>query len=516
MNAKEIKRLMELSAKTAATLTETEKSELIALQAKQSALETAESGEKQVTTDDLKTIVETAVKAHSATGLSESQVKVIVSEAVKTVPVGLDSKAVTDAVNAAVSAMPKAIDADGIKAAVAEALKATRSKSKMEHADDNSIEIDFPIAHRLGNLPVHQKQLLNIMTDKGLNDGISEELSSKADRLGERAEKALFAQISTKALTAGGAGTGLEVMNFSLSSVLLQRMYLASAVASAFIGQEIVMPTNPYTFPLSTTRPVFQSGVAENAAPTGSQPGTSNLVLNAQKLLGMVNYSYEADEDAVVAILPYVTQQLGSAAGDALEDAIVNGDTTGAQDTGGAAGDALRLFDGIRKLTLAQASLKASLASGGISATNIGALRKLLGRWGLNPKDLLLLVSPNGYNDAVLLPETLTAEKAGGRDAARIFTGVAPSIFGIDIIPSARMRDDLNATGVFDNVTTTKSSILLVHKPSWIQGVRRGFTVEQFVDPRAQARYVIASFRRILKPIEALTNTKAAAIGINY
>lgn len=242
-------------------------------------------------------------------------------------------------------------------------------------------------------------------------------------------------------------------------------------------------------------------------------------MLNAKKLIGRVDYSYEADEDSVIAILPTILQQLGAAAADALEGAIINGDTAGTHqdsDIAGVTNHASKLFDGIRKLTLAQSALKLSLASGGISAANVGAMRKLLKRWGLNPKDLLLVLGVNGYNDAVMLPETLTAEKAGSQSTARILTGMAPNILGIDIIASAQIREDLNASGVYDGSVTTKGSLLLLHKPSWITGVKRGFTLESFRDIKTQTSAVVASFRRDFKPIESLANTKAAVLGYNY
>jgi len=134
----------------------------------------------------------------------------------------------------------------------------------------------------------------------------------------------------------------------------------------------------------------------------------------------------------------------------------------------------------------------------------------------MDPKQLLIIAGPLAYNDLILLPETLTAEKAGGTQNARIFTGVAPSVFGIDIVPSAAVREDLNATGVYDGITTTKGSILIVYKPAWIAGVRRGFMLETFRDVQKQVNCVVASFRRAFAPMESLANTKAAAIGFNW
>jgi HK97 family phage major capsid protein len=518
MNPNEIKRLMELLSKAATTHTEAEKSELVTLQAKSNALSTDDA----MTAEDVKKTVTSAVKAAlvGAPGITEAQVKAIVDTAVKTVNVGekLDTAAlVTQVTEAVTKSLKPGLTAEDVKSAIETAVKGVRTQSKMEFdASGDTSAIDFPISHRSGNLSVAEKQLLNVMQKKSIDDGINETTLTIATKRGFAAEKRLQNRMNAKALTAGGANAGADFVNTTLSSVLLSRLYMESKLAAALIAREITMPTNPYILPLVTTRPVFKSGIAESGIATESSPGTDQNTLTAAKLMGMTQYSDEADEDSLIAILPMVTDQLGLAAADALEDCIINGDTAGSQDNDGAAGDALRLFDGVRKLCLAQAALKVSLASGNISALNLAALRKALGKWGLNPGDLLIVAGVNGYNDIVMLPETLTAEKAGSQATARILTGVAPNIFGMDIVPSSRIREDLNATGVFDNTTVTKGSILILHKPSWIQGVRRGFTLETFRDPRYGSQWVVASFRRAFKPLESLANTRAAVLGINY
>lgn len=431
------------------------------------------------------------------TAISEAQLQEIVTESVK-------------------AATADHITAEGVKTIVGDALKNVRRPSRMEH-DETFHEIEFPISHRSGNLSVAQKQLLNVMTHKEMDADIPESLLKDATARGERAEKRLQERLRRKDITAAGAGTGLEWMNVTLSSNLYERLYLASKLASAMAAQEIQMPTNPFKLPLATTRPRFYSGVAELAAPTATNPGTAQPVLTAAKLMGMIPYSDEADEDSIIAILPLMMKQLGDAAAEAYEDAIINGCVAGTQDNDGASGDPVRMFDGVRLLTLAQSALKVSLASGGISAANIGAMRKALGKWGVEPSQLLIVAGTKGYNDIILLPETLTAEKAGGRDAARIFTGRAPSLFGIDIVPSAHCREDLTAAAVFDSGGVhTYGSILLLHLPSWVPGVRRGFVVETFRDPRVGGSWVVASFRRAFIPIEALSLTKASVIGYNY
>lgn len=529
LTAAELKRLMELMAKSADKLSDAEKTELNTLKAKAEASSDTPTGEadtKSVTQDELTNVVHGAVTKAMTGQVNEAQVKAIVETAVKGISApGLDVKALQESITASVKAsMPAGITGEDVKAIVETAVKGIHRPQAMVH-DDTSV-IETPISHRLGNLAIDAKQLLNVMT-KGadfIDHGIPESMLKQAAGRGELMEKRMFNTIRQqgaygfKAVTTTGAGTGLEFMNTSLSSTLLQRMYLESLLAASLVANEIQMPTNPYTFPLSTTRPTFKTG-SETTAATASNLGSGKLTLDAKKLIGKVEYSYEADEDALVPILPLILAQLGEASADAIEDAVINGDADGTHQDSDTQADALhaaRLWDGIRKLSYAQADLKISLASGGASAANIAIMRKALKRWGMLPKNLLIIAGTDVYNDLVVLPETLTAEKVGGANTARILTGMAPNLFGIDIVPSARMREDLNATGFYDGTTTTKKCISIIHKPSWYMGVRRGFTVEQDKDISNQTKWVVASFRRDFKPLESLATTKAAVSGFNF
>jgi HK97 family phage major capsid protein len=323
-----------------------------------------------------------------------------------------------------------------------------------------------------------------------------------------------------KTLTTTGTGTGAELVPSDLSSDLQARMYLESQLAAELLASEIDMPTQPFQFPLTTTRPSFYVGSeAPGSDPTASDPGTGNITLDAKKLIGMSEYSYEADEDAIIAVLPMIQEQLGAGAGDAFEGALINGDTTATHqdsDIHAVTAHHAKLFKGFRKYALA-GNLKVSLATGGISADNIISMRKMLKRWGMRPRDLMLIVGPQGYNDLVGLDETLTFDKVGAAAAARILTGEAASIFGIRIVVSSQIREDLNASGVYDGTTTTKGSLMLVHRPSWMVGSRRGFTVEVETNKKRQINSVIASFRRAFTPKETPSVAlPSVVLGYNY
>lgn len=377
--------------------------------------------------------------------------------------------------------------------------------------------VDFPIEHRSGNLSVSQKQLLNTLVKRvGPNDSDSERLAKmnadipedilrNAISMGQKNLAALRNQAvyGHKTVTSGSS-PGSHFVPTDLSSELFQRMYMNSELAAEFISSEVTMPTPTFVMPIRTTRPTFYVG-SENPGsnPNESSPGTANMTLVAAKLIGKTAFSYEADEDSIIPVLPWVAENLASAASDALEGAIINGDTTATHqdsDIHAVSAHYAKLFKGLRKYANA-GSLSRSLATGGISSANVLTLKKDMGRWGLRPSDLLIIAGVKGYNDFLGLDETLTAEKVGS-NVARILTGEAPNIWGIRILSSSQVREDLTSAGIYDGATTTKGSFLVVHKPSWMMGVHKGFTVEVDRDIQQQLNIVVASFRRDFKPLE--------------
>jgi HK97 family phage major capsid protein len=562
MDKKKIKRLRELLAMKAAARTTEEQTELNSLldEAQEKGVELFTSEHAPPDPGESDGLSESEVKAlikegmsegFKSLGLEESVLKNLqtalnekqgasiedIEEVVKTVlggENGLDKDALSTMFKDAAEKAQKGVTKEEVVELLEEHRKTverTASKFRFPTEADNS-DIDFPIEHRNGNLSVAEKQLLNICLDAlpGMkaeqleavqNRGIPEDLLASAQKRGraqyQRLRKAV--RYGGKTLVTGSSTAGAELIPSDLASDLLNRMYLESQIASEFIASEIDMPTPTFELPIRTTRPTFYVG-SENPGsnPTESSPGTGKVTLTAAKLIGKTNFSYEVDEDAIIAVLPMVTENLASAAADALEGAMVNGDTTGTHqdsDIQAVSNHHAKLFKGIRKYCLA-GSLDVNLTSGGISAANVLSLKKDMLRWGTRPRDLLLIAGVNGYNDFIGLTETLTAEKVG-TNAARILTGEAPSLYGVRIVVSSQVREDLNASGVYDGSTTTKGSFYLIHRPSWIMGVRRGFTVEVDRDIQQQVNIVVASFRRDFKPLETPSaSLPYAVMGRNY
>lgn len=538
------KRLKLLLGKSAESLTADEKTELATLKGL-AATEGYDPAADEAPIDE-KALAELIGKALTDKGLTAEGIQAAVKAAAGGAP--LTGEKVSELITAAlekagpavdgkalaaeiVKALPGGITKDDVTAIFEKAMTEHRRVSKMEHSGF----IEMPISHRAGNLSVGQKQLLNVClmacTDEVLaqkntkrpahmNDGISDTVLRDATGRGASRVKAMTfeAAMGGKAITAGGAGSGLELMNIDISSDLQQRLFLQSQLAAALTANEINMPSNPFPLPMTTTRPTFYSTTETNGGTT-SQPGTQAPILHAQKFIGTVPYSYEADEDSIIAILPMLTNALAAAAAQTLESAIINGDTSATHmdsDINAIANHCSKLFMGLRKLALA-GSVTTDLSTGGISAANLKNLRKLMKKYGIQPKDLMIIAGTSGYNELVALPETLTVQNAGLGNA-RILTGVAPQIYGVDIIPSSECREDLNATGVYDGTTTTKGSIIIAHKPSWVMGAKQGFMIESFRDIINQKNTVVASFRRAFLGLEtpAAGTTPTVVMGFNF
>ena len=376
--------------------------------------------------------------------------------------------------------------------------------------------MEVPCTWSKGNLPLHGRQLLNVLMKRDINHGVPESMLTKGIQLAESGVTRFRA--SSKAMTSTGAGLGDELVPTDLSGELQRRLYLASDLYAALAGAEIDQPSQPYKLPLSTTRPSFFLETTEGQATTASDAGTGEIIMDAKKFMGKVLFSYELDEDSIVPILPLIQQQLGDAAAAAFESVLLNGDNSATHqdsDTHAIAKAPEKAYKGLRFFALAQAQTKSDWSTGGINASNIRAAKKLMKHYGRDTRNLFMVVGSLGENDALGIAELMTVDKAGPR--ASILTGSVGSIYNIPLITSAACRENLNASGVYDGSTTTKGSVLIFNRTRFLLGRRREFTIETEKDIDTQQMKVVASFRRSFVPVETPSATvPSVVIGYNY
>ncbi len=281
-----------------------------------------------------------------------------------------------------------------------------------------------------------------------------------------------------RALDVDTSGEGGTWVPTGVGAELHERVRAAGKVAPLF--STIDLPTNPWKWPIegsdATAYRVAEPTGDSESKPSASTPGTVAATFDAEIFGGRVLVSRSLEADSAVAILPYLQRKIVQAMVDAEEKAILDGDTDGTHqdsDVGASTTDARTAWDGLRKRALANAL---NNGAGALSVTLLNTTRSGMGKWGLNPADLAFIVSVSSFFDLLGDSNVVTVDKLGAQ--ATILNGQLASVFGIPIIVSEHVRENLNASGVYDGITTTKTVALAVNRQEWVMGRRMALEVE--------------------------------------
>ncbi len=320
-----------------------------------------------------------------------------------------------------------------------------------------------------------------------------------------------------KALDTATAGEGAEWIPTGFSASLIDLVRMQLKVSALF--RRFTMPTNPYKFPVvsadATGYLQTESIVDEATKFRASTPGTTNVQLSAIKLAGRILFSEEISEDSIVPIMPWLRDQIVLALATAEEKALVNGDTSSPHMDLNVttAYDAQMAWDGLRHMVAAGA--KVSLAT--FNLENLRSVRKAMGKYGIDPSKLVLLVGLSGYIQLLSLKDSnsvqvvTTIDKYGPN--ATILSGEIGKLDGSPIIVSENVYENLNASGLYDAVTTTKTIMLYVYLPAFIIGDRRKVTVKTAANIETDQQLLVATQRLDFKPFYPVTEKM---IGLAY
>ena len=281
-----------------------------------------------------------------------------------------------------------------------------------------------------------------------------------------------------RALDVDTSGEGSDWVPTGIGSTLHERVRAEGKIAPLF--QSIQLPTNPWKMPIEgTDTTAYRMGEPTSdteSKPSASTPGTVAATFDAEIFAARSLWSRTTDADSVIAMLPYVQRKLVQAFVTAEERAILDGDTDGTHmDTDVhalGATDARWAWDGLRKKAIAQTVATATTAT----ALNLGVVRKAMGKWGLNPADLVFIVGVSNMHGLLADTNLLTVDKMGPN--AVLLNGQIGSVFGVPVVVSEHVRENLNASGVHDAITTTKSYMLCVNRMEWAMGQRMALDIE--------------------------------------
>lgn len=323
-----------------------------------------------------------------------------------------------------------------------------------------------------------------------------------------------------QAMDAGTSAEGIEYVPRDLSAALIERVSLELLVAPLFINVD--MPSNPFDIPARAVSRTRLGKAAENTADSGQTgfnkvtPGTRKVTLTAVKFGGESLTSRDLEEDSLIAILPFIQEELTDYLAADFEDTLINGDTTGThQDSDVTAStDPRKNFSGLRKLAIAGAKTDVGNVAPTVANT-IRANRSTMGVYGVKPADLAHIVSINAYIKLLADTSVLTLEKYG--PFATILTGELGKVDGSPIIVSQYVRADLNATAVYDGTTTTRTEVLTVNRRGYAIGERRGITLQILRELYAEFDQdaIVASWRKAFAARFTAATEKTVAVAYN-
>lgn len=281
---------------------------------------------------------------------------------------------------------------------------------------------------------------------------------------------------------------------------------------------KINMPSSPYD--QATQNSLTKARIiAENTAITDTNFTTGKITFTAKKLGEYFILPEELTEDSAPDIMAAARDAVIQAQLRAVESAIINGDDDGTHidsDTqAGAADLAEKVWKGLRRQALANSANGSTtdFSNAAVTSANMRTLRARMKKFLSTVTEGLIICGPVVYTQLQVLPEVATVDKFG--PMATVLKGALAAYQGIPIVVSQHMREDLNASGVYDGTTTTRAGILVVNLKRWFVGTRRPIMVKAMQDLAYQDRFLLASYQR--KDFEGFTQSATeTSVGYGY
>ena len=289
------------------------------------------------------------------------------------------------------------------------------------------------------------------------------------------------------AMDSTSAGTGDELVDTQEARALWDDVNLETAIAPLF--NTVQMPSNPFQIPLQLGDVNWYPGT-ENTAVTGSAPATARQTLTAHELVAEVPWSYDLDEDAVIAMMDELRRSLLRNAHEVIDDVILNGDTT------------------------AQNNINADGATVSASVDMFNEIRGKLGKYGVRPSELAYITDVNTFIKSLSISSFRTLEKFGPQ--ATLLTGQLGAVEGIPVIVSEQMRlADADGKVTSGGNANTKGRLLIVNRSQWRVGFKRELTIETVRDAQKRQNIMVVSFRIALQERSG-TRSSAAHTALQY
>ena len=300
--------------------------------------------------------------------------------------------------------------------------------------------------------------LLGVMTGKGWETSYSKNLMEKAG-----------------INYAANAGDIAQEVSTQIEKEIMLELKLAQAFREITINSQTqVLPIQTDAGPAAWGSNTDTAGNLENRPQvTNVQYNAKQVILKATRLISTTFMDNNIDEEVLVNLMPMLVESVARAHARAVDDAVLNGTSGGSQ-----------AFDGLEALAGSN-SFTTSVAAAGtgvVDAADFLSARKLMGKYGMMPEDLIYVVSQKRYYD--LIADAGFADITDvGSDVATKITGSVGSIFGTPVVVS----DQLEAEGASATVGYA------VNVRNHVIPRLRGVSVEQDYEVLNQRRVIVAS-----------------------
>jgi len=325
-----------------------------------------------------------------------------------------------------------------------------------------------------------QAHLVGVITGKGFNTDYGKSVLEKAG--------------VTYTATGGQNEPGIDVV---VSTQIEKEIMLELRTAALF--KEMQVESQSTVLPLQTDTNLAKWGNARDAADNGTgsdiaNRGNSNntyeakqKVVQVDRLISTSFLDNYIDEKVLINIMPMLTAGIARSHARSVDSAIIGGN--GAN------------MAGLKAMAAPGASWGAQVAANlTFSADVLVKCRRNMGVYGLNPQDVVYIVSQDKYYDLLEDPDFQTVDEVGSDLAVRL-TGQVGRVYGSPVVLSDNMGAD---------VEDTFGGALCVNTSNFIIPRLRGITVEQDYEVSAQRRVLVATQHLGFDELFASTGGKAA------
>ena len=203
--------------------------------------------------------------------------------------------------------------------------------------------------------------------------------------------------------------------------------------------------------------------------------------LSTKKLISQSFLGNETEEDAILPILPLIRESMVRSHARSIENSILAGD-----DADGVFGTSGASFEGLLHLARNDSDYTQSLtafATDTVTAAELLSMRKNMGKYGVNPSEVVYIVSQRTYYELLEDAEFQDANLVG--DMATKLSGEIGQVFGSRVL----LCDE------FATPAVSKFGAIAVNPRNYVMPRLRGVTVESDYEVINQRRVLVASQR---------------------